>query len=75
MYDAKHVIKHKEVDLTPDLQYEERPEAILDRKIQKLRNKEVVTVKVLWRHHGGKEATWELESRMQEKYPEMFTSS
>ncbi len=29
-------------------------------------------VKVLWRHHGTEEVTWELEFGILEKYPEFF---
>ena len=34
-----------------NLSYEEVPVEILDRQVKKLRNKEVVSVKVLWRNH------------------------
>ena len=35
VFDEKHVIRNDEIELTPELQYEERPEAILDRKKSK----------------------------------------
>ncbi|XP_047979383.1 uncharacterized protein LOC125221305 [Salvia hispanica] len=72
VYDPKHVIHHEEMMLNPDLSYEEKPEAILDRKVQHLRTKSITSVKVLWKHHGYEEATWELEDEMKEKYPELF---
>ena len=72
VYDPKHVIHHEEMMLNPDLSYEEKPEAILDRKVQQLRTKSITSVKVLWKHHGYEEATWELEDEMKEKYPELF---
>ena len=34
-----------------NLSYEEFPVEILDRQVKKLRNKEVASVKVLWRNH------------------------
>jgi len=34
-----------------NLSYEEVPVEILDQQVKKLRNKEVVSVKVLWRNH------------------------
>ena len=34
-----------------DLSYEEVPVEILERQVKKLRNKEVASVKVLWRNH------------------------
>ncbi|KAL1564196.1 hypothetical protein AAHA92_06571 [Salvia divinorum] len=42
------------------------------RKVQELRNKMISSVKVLWKHHGYEEATWELEDKMKEKYLELF---
>ncbi|CAN4123907.1 unnamed protein product [Withania somnifera] len=49
--------------LGPDLTYgyEEVPVAILDRQVKKLRNKEVVSVKVLWRNQQVEEVTWEVK--------------
>ena len=42
-----------------DFTFDEEPEAILDREVKQLRNKQVSLVKVLWQHHGMEEATWE----------------
>ncbi|XP_042003913.1 uncharacterized protein LOC121752886 [Salvia splendens] len=72
VFDPKHVIYHEEVMLNPDLSYDEKPEAILDRKVQQLRNKSISSMKVLWSHHVYEEATWEFEDKMKEKYPELF---
>ena len=72
MFDPKHVIHYEEVALNSDLSYEERPQMILDRKVQNLRNKSIASVKVLWRNHEYEEATWELEDKMKELYPELF---
>ncbi|XP_042041235.1 uncharacterized protein LOC121786667 [Salvia splendens] len=72
VFDPKHIVHQEEMVLEPDLSYEEKPEAILDRKVKELRNKAIVTVKVLWKHHGHEEATWDLEDKMKEKYPELF---
>ena len=44
------------------------PVDILDRKINKLRNKEVASVKVLWRNHLVEGATWEAEADMETRY-------
>ncbi|KAI3697692.1 hypothetical protein L6452_30788 [Arctium lappa] len=42
----------------------EEPETILERKTRKLRHKEVVMVKVQWKHHRGANVTWEAEEDM-----------
>ena len=40
-----------------------------------LRNKQIPLVKVLWKHHGMEEATWEPKSTMRAQYPQLFSSS
>ena len=44
--------------------YEEIPIAILDRHVQKLRNNEIASVKVLRRNQQVEEATWEAEEEI-----------
>ncbi|KAI3792250.1 hypothetical protein L2E82_06124 [Cichorium intybus] len=60
------------VQLDEKLRYPEMPERILDKKINKLRNKEIGIVKVQWRHHRGTDVTWEAEGEMRSKYPFLF---
>ncbi|XP_069149135.1 uncharacterized protein [Solanum lycopersicum] len=55
--DESHVISLDSVELGPDLTYEEEPIAILDKQIRKLRTKELVSVKVQWKHRSVREAT------------------
>ena len=50
------------------------PLRIEDREVKHLRNKEIVTVKVVWGGPTEEHATWELESRMKESYPELFST-
>ena len=57
-----------------DLSYEEIPVEILDRQVKRLRNKEIATVKVLWRNHLVEGATWEAEADMRSRYPHLFNS-
>ncbi|KAK8578800.1 hypothetical protein V6N12_069144 [Hibiscus sabdariffa] len=45
--DPSHVLEPEEVELNPDLSYEEEPVMILDREVKRLRNKNVSLVKVL----------------------------
>ena len=49
--------------------YEEVPVEILDRQVRRLRNKEVASVKVLWRSQSVEGATSEVEAAMKSKYP------
>ena len=66
-----HVIQWQEVKVVEDATYEERPILILDWKELVLRTKMIPWVKVLWQHHDVEEATWELESVIRERYPEL----
>ncbi|KAA3486447.1 reverse transcriptase [Gossypium australe] len=62
--DPSHVVPVEEVELRPDMSYEEEPIQILERDVKVLRRKSVPLVKVLWRNHGSEEASWELEEAM-----------
>ena len=72
MSDPSYVLPDREVEISPDIRYEEPAVAILDRKEKLLRNKTIPLVKVLWKKHSAEEATWELESEIQKKYPALF---
>ena len=48
---------------------------IVDVMKKVLRHVVVKLVKVLWRNHSIREATWELEEEMREKHPQSFQDS
>ena len=54
--------------------YKEEPVKILDRKVKMLRTKTIPMVKVLWRYHDVREATWETEEQMRKQYPHLFNN-
>ncbi|KAJ9557590.1 hypothetical protein OSB04_012204 [Centaurea solstitialis] len=62
-----------DIQVNESLNYIERPVAVLERKVKKLRNKEIGIVKVQWQHRKGSEWTWEPEAEMRERYPELFS--
>ena len=70
--DPSHVLDWTDLEVDEDASYEERPVRVLDRRDQVLRGKTIPLVKVLWKHHGVKEATWERELEVREKYPDLF---
>ncbi|XP_070020042.1 uncharacterized protein [Nicotiana sylvestris] len=70
--DPTQVVPTDDVQIIEDLSYEEIPVAILDRQIRKLRNKEITSVKVLWRSKKVEEMTWEAEEEIKSKYPHLF---
>ncbi|WMV36928.1 hypothetical protein MTR67_030313 [Solanum verrucosum] len=50
------------------ISYEDVPVEILDHQVRRLRNKEVASVKVLWRSRSVEGATWEAEAAMKSKW-------
>ena len=57
--DPKPILPIDGVCVKDNLSYEEVPFQILDRKVEKLRNKDVASIKVLWKNHLVEGATWE----------------
>uniref|UniRef100_A0A2N9EM84 Reverse transcriptase n=1 Tax=Fagus sylvatica TaxID=28930 RepID=A0A2N9EM84_FAGSY len=70
--EPSHVLSYDQLQIKDDLSYEEVPIEILDRKEHMLRTKSIPLVKVLWRNHALKEASWEREDIMQSRYPDLF---
>ena len=70
--DPTQAIPIEGIELSEELSFEEVPVAILDRQVKKLRNKDIASVKVLWRSQNIEEATWEAEADMRAKYPHLF---
>ena len=52
------------LDVKENLSYKEVLVEILDHQVKRLRNKEVASVKVLWRNHLVEGETWEAEADM-----------
>ncbi|XP_028107157.1 uncharacterized protein LOC114306171 [Camellia sinensis] len=70
--DPLHVIEQTHVLLKDDYTYKERPIQIVNRRIKRLRNKEIPLVNVDWQNHGGTYATSETKEDMMKRYPELF---
>ena len=60
--DPSSIVPLEVINVEENLTYEEVPVEILDRQVKKLRNKEVASVKVLWRNQLVESATWEAEA-------------
>ena len=70
--DPAHVVNWGELVIDADGTFEEGPVHIMDSREQVLRRKTVRLVKVLWKHRGVEEATWEHEDTMRTRYPFLF---
>ena len=69
LVDNTAVVPMEDIQVDDSLNYIEKPEAILDRKVKELRNKWVELVKVQWQHRKGSKWTCEPEEEMREHYP------
>ena len=70
--DPAHVVDWSELVIDADGTFKEGPVRIMDSREQVLRHKTVRLVKVLWKHRGVEEATWEREDTMSTIYPFLF---
>ena len=70
--DPAHVVDWRQIEVDTDETFEEGPVCILDSRDQVLRRKTVRLVRVLWRHYGLEESTWEWEDTMRATYPFLF---
>ncbi|GJV06853.1 retrotransposon protein, putative, ty3-gypsy subclass [Tanacetum coccineum] len=68
-YHPLHVVSYPFDQIREDLSYTEEPETILDRQDKVMRNKTIPFVKILWRNHLEREATWETEESIRTSYP------
>ncbi len=41
---------------------------------ERTENKQILLVKVLWRHHNTEEETWESKETMRQIFPQLFAS-
>ena len=72
--DSERLILSEPITIEQDLTLESRPLKILDESERALRHRKLKYVKVLWTNQTEREATWELESQMRAKYPELFSN-
>ncbi|XP_040939873.1 uncharacterized protein [Gossypium hirsutum] len=70
--DPARIVSTEEIKVRPNLTFKKETIQILDCDVKVLRRKSVPLVKVLWRNHSFKEATWEPEEAMRQQYPYLF---
>ena len=70
--DPAHVVDWEQIEVDTDGTFKEGPVCILDSLDQVLRRKTVRLVRVLWRHYGVEESTWEHDDTMRATYPFLF---
>jgi hypothetical protein len=70
--DPDHQIEMEPIAVQQDLTLECRPVRILEFSERVLRKRSIKYVKVVWSNQSEREATWELEELMRQKYLELF---
>ena len=70
--DPAHMVDWGQIEVDTDGTFEEGPVYIVDSRYQVLRRKTVRLVRVLWRHYGVEESTWERDDTMRTTYPFLF---
>ncbi|WVZ58585.1 LOW QUALITY PROTEIN: hypothetical protein U9M48_008843 [Paspalum notatum var. saurae] len=68
-------IDTSQIQIEPDLTYEEHPIKILDQKQRATRRRDINFYKVQWSNHSEEEATWEQEEFLRTKYPGFLPST
>ena len=70
--DPAHVVDWGQIEVDTNGTFKEGPICILDSHDQVLRRKTVRLMRVLWRHYGVKESTWEREDTIWATYLFLF---
>ncbi|WVZ76395.1 hypothetical protein U9M48_024372 [Paspalum notatum var. saurae] len=71
----EEVIDTSQIQIQPDLTYEEKPIKILDQKQRSTRRRTINFYKVQWSNYSEEEATWEQEEFLRTKYPGFLPST
>ncbi|GKA70517.1 hypothetical protein Tco_0776656 [Tanacetum coccineum] len=61
--------------LDDKLHFVEEPVEIVGRKVKRLKQSQILLVKVRWNSKRGHEFTWEREDQFKKKYPHLFTKN
>jgi hypothetical protein len=67
------VLPELEIEIEPDLSYQEHPVKVLDQKERSTRAKSIRMYKVQWSHHSVEEATWETEDFLCSCFPDFLS--
>ena len=71
--DPSHIISVDDIEVRPDVSFEEEPVKIFQEDKRVLRKKTIKMVKVLWRHYDYVEAIYESKSVVKAQYPHLFS--
>jgi hypothetical protein len=73
--DLELKIEADPIIIQQDLTIDAQPVRVLEFSERVMHNHTIKYVKILWSNQTEREATWELESTMRNKYPDLFETS
>ncbi|CAN6455602.1 unnamed protein product [Victoria cruziana] len=72
--DPNRQIEQIDVQIDERLTVPEMLVRIVDEQVRKLRNKQILMVKVQWQYQGVQDFSWETRALMERQYPYLFTT-
>ena len=66
------VLPEPELEIEPDLSYQEHPVKVLDQKERSTRARSFRMYKIQWSNHPEEEATWETEDFLRSRFPDFL---
>jgi hypothetical protein len=67
---ATEIVAEPELEIEPDLSYQEYPSKVLDCKERSTQAKSIKMYKIQWSNHSEEEATWETEEFLHSNFPD-----
>jgi hypothetical protein len=64
------VLPEPELEIEPNLSYQEHPFKVLDQKERSTRARSIQMYKIQWSNHSEEEATWETEDFLHYRFPD-----
>jgi hypothetical protein len=64
------IIAEPELEIEPDLSYQEYPSKVLDCKERSTQAKLIKMYRIRWSNHSEEEATWETEEFLRSNFPD-----
>jgi hypothetical protein len=66
------VLPKPELEIEPDLSYQEHPIKVLDQKERSTQARSIRMYKIRWSNHTKEEATWETEDFLRSRFPDFL---
>jgi hypothetical protein len=66
------VLSEPEIEMEPDLSYQEHLVKVLDQKERSTRERSIRMYKIQWSNHSEEETTWETEDFLRSRFPDFL---